>query len=228
MNTDRVDAPTLTRATHVAGHSPAQRALDNFNRQGHDSGNETLRVTAPRSTASDWTSSIGADRAVISAHKKAATGIEDILIRLPLINADLQHGAVEANIRIHVRGFQVEVLSEHQLRRYRLEDSELSCFEAFVAYDSRIVNPRGIWRSVGRRHWGSGIRGLPKNSVGVDHVGRSPAGRERWRYYVVEIFAPAHWLPTRRTLQRSRSRISGGRFLDLSIVLSNRSRFDLI
>jgi hypothetical protein len=43
---------------------------------------------------------------------------------LTLINTDLQHAAIKAKIGVLVRGFEIEVLAESQLRIERFEDSE--------------------------------------------------------------------------------------------------------
>ena len=117
---DRVNAPTLTGATGVAGHPPAQPAVACENEGQVDHGRDkALRVATPSLTASNRTTPIGADRAVISAHNKAAAGCKNILKRIPAVSADLQHAAVEAEVRILARRFKIEVVPESQRKDRR-------------------------------------------------------------------------------------------------------------
>jgi hypothetical protein len=111
-DTDRVNAPTFAGANGIARHPPTQPTLNNQERQSHDRRDETLRVAAPSLTASDRTSPIRADGAIVTTKQKASTSVEDVVIRLSLVNADLQYGAVKAEIRVCVRRFQIEVVAE--------------------------------------------------------------------------------------------------------------------
>ena len=89
-NIDRVNAPTLIGATSVAGHPPAEPAVACKNEgQVHHGRDKTLRVATPRLTASNRTATIGADRAVISAHNEGAAGCKDVLKRIPTVRANL-------------------------------------------------------------------------------------------------------------------------------------------
>jgi hypothetical protein len=47
------------------------------------------------------------------------------LKRVSAISTELQHAAIEAEIRVHVGGFKIEVLSEGQTWVEPLEESEL-------------------------------------------------------------------------------------------------------
>ena len=141
---DGVHAPAFAGSTSVAGHPPAQPALYNQGRQIHRGRDEATRVAAPSSTPSNWATPIGADCAVIAAKKEAAARINDVVIGLPLVNADLQHAAVKREIRIHIGRFEIEIMPECQLRGGCFEDRELYRVEPFVAYYRRIINERRI------------------------------------------------------------------------------------
>jgi hypothetical protein len=122
---DSVNAPALIGANGVAGHPPPKPTLYTRNkRQVHHGRDEALRVAAPSLTASNRVAPISADCAVIPADQEATARSDNILIRLPLIDADLQHAAVKAEIGIHARRFQVEVVPECQPRGEYLEKSK--------------------------------------------------------------------------------------------------------
>jgi hypothetical protein len=72
-------------------------------------------------TTSNWTTPVGADRAVIAAHQEGANR-GDILKRIPAVTAELQHAAVEAQIGIRFRCFKIEVLPERQTWKATLEE----------------------------------------------------------------------------------------------------------
>jgi hypothetical protein len=100
-NIDRVNAPTLVGLAGVAGHSPAQPHLwENKNWQVDHGRDEALRVAAPRLTASNRATAIGADCAVISAHREAPAGSKNVLECISAVSADLQHAAVKAEVGI--------------------------------------------------------------------------------------------------------------------------------
>jgi hypothetical protein len=111
-NVDRVDPPPFARAADIAGHSPAQPALNYKRWQVHHRRDEATRVAAPCLTAANRAATVNADRAVIAAYKEGAPSIKDILVCLALVNADLQNAAVKAEIGIHVRRFKIKVLPE--------------------------------------------------------------------------------------------------------------------
>ena len=70
--------------------------------QIHHGRDETLRVAAPSLTTCNRTAPIGADHAVISSHGEAPAGCKNILKRISAVSAELQHAAVEAEVRIRV------------------------------------------------------------------------------------------------------------------------------
>jgi len=55
---------------------------------------------------------IGADSAVIAAHKKTAASGKNILKRISPVTAELQHAAVIAEVGILARCLEIEVLPE--------------------------------------------------------------------------------------------------------------------
>jgi hypothetical protein len=59
---------------------------------------------------------IGADGSVIAAVEECATCVEDVLECISAVITDFQHTAVEAEIGVLARRFEIEVMPEHQLR----------------------------------------------------------------------------------------------------------------
>ena len=116
---DGVNAPAFARAAGIAGHPPAQPGACGNDGQIDHGRDEALRVTAPSLTTCNWATSIGTNRAVITAHGEAATCVKDVLKRIATIKADLQHAAVKAKIGIHLRCFEIKVLPESQLQWMR-------------------------------------------------------------------------------------------------------------
>jgi hypothetical protein len=111
-----VDAPTFAGTIVVAGHSPTKSTstgcLDWW--QIHHARDEASRVAAPSPTASNWTTAIGADRAVVTAHYKKA-GANPVKC-ISAVGAEFENASVEADTRINVRGFKIEAVPERQLR----------------------------------------------------------------------------------------------------------------
>src|SRR5207249_3257616 len=68
---NRVNAPALIDASVVAGHPPAKSAQRLNRREVHHGRDEAFRVAAPSLTASNWTTPIRADCAVVTAHHEA-------------------------------------------------------------------------------------------------------------------------------------------------------------
>ena len=66
--------------------------------------------------------------------------------RVSIVSAELQHATVEAQIRIRLRGFKIEVLPKGQTCKSTLEKIKLQRLEPLVAYHSRIVNICSIGR----------------------------------------------------------------------------------
>lgn len=73
-----------------------------------------LPVHACRPTQRIATATV--DRAIVTADNKCATGSENVLKRLPIIEADLKHSAVESIL-------QIEVVAEKYLHRARIAES---------------------------------------------------------------------------------------------------------
>lgn len=118
-NVNGINAPAFPGATRIASHPPTQPCAGGKDWQIDHGRDEALRVTAPSLTTCNWATSIGTNSAAIAAHGEAATCIKDVPECIPTVSADLQHTAVKAQIRIHVRCFKVEVLPERQLQWIR-------------------------------------------------------------------------------------------------------------
>jgi len=115
-NIDVVNAPAFAGATVVASHPPAQPSLHNRgNGQVHCGRDEATRVAAPSLPTSDGTTSLGADCAVVAAHRKAPSSSKDVLECVATVGAELQHTTVKAKIGFNVRCFEIEVVSENYL-----------------------------------------------------------------------------------------------------------------
>jgi hypothetical protein len=71
-NLDRINSPTLTRNTFIAGHAPAQHDSAPAKRHIHSCCDESARVSTPSPTTSYWSTPIGAYRAIIAASSAAA------------------------------------------------------------------------------------------------------------------------------------------------------------
>ena len=73
-----------------------------------------IRVAAPCLTTSNRTAPISANCAVVTAGHEAPASVKDILERVSTVSAELQHTAIEAEIRILARRFKIEVVPEGQ------------------------------------------------------------------------------------------------------------------
>jgi len=62
--------------------------------------NETAGITAPSPPTGNRATSISANCPVITARDEPATRIEDVLIRLALINTDFQYAAIKTHIGV--------------------------------------------------------------------------------------------------------------------------------
>ena len=111
VNIGIVNAPAFVGATGVACHSPAQLAQIKRVRQGHRCRNEALGVAAPSLTTGNGTASVRADRPVIAAIYEAANR-GDILIRISVVSADLEHAAVKTKVWVLARSLEVKVMPE--------------------------------------------------------------------------------------------------------------------
>ena len=67
-------------------------------------------------TTGNRAATIGADGSVIAAFEECATCVEDVLECISTVITDFQHSAVEAEIRVLVGCFKIEVMPEGQLR----------------------------------------------------------------------------------------------------------------
>jgi hypothetical protein len=143
---DIVNAPTLIGARGIASHPPAQ-PTERLNRwYVHHRRDKTFGVAAPSSTTRDRTTTISADGAVITTHEKASAGGKNILKGSSAISAELQHATVKTDIRIRIRGFEVEIVSETQTCGTALEETKLRRIEPLVAYYSGIIDEGCIGR----------------------------------------------------------------------------------
>jgi hypothetical protein len=150
-NVDRVNAPTLIRASGIGGHPPAKPASGRLNCwQAHRGRDEAFRVAAPCLKPSNRAASIGCDRPIVSAHEEGAR--RNVLKRVSIVSAELQHAAVEAKIGIRLRCFKIEVLPKGQTWRATLEEIKLERNETFVANYGWIVYEGSIRWRVSRRH----------------------------------------------------------------------------
>jgi hypothetical protein len=94
------------------------------------------------------------------------------------VEADLQNAAVK-------RVLKTVIIAETENGIFKKIDRHRRRVEVLVADHSRIIDPRGIWRRVGRRGRSSGIGSSPEYAIGINRVGRRPSGRQgRWSYTV--------------------------------------------
>jgi hypothetical protein len=114
-NINRVNAPTFSGATVIAGHAPAQPGDSETERQVDDRSGKALRIATPCLTACNRTAPITADRAVITTHDEAAANGKNVLKCISTVSAHLQHASVEPNIWVQVRRFEIKILLEDQL-----------------------------------------------------------------------------------------------------------------
>ena len=81
--------------------------------------------------------------------------------RISAVGANLKHATVEAQIGVHIRCFKIKVVPERHPGDVPLENRDIARVKSLVADYRRIINGRGIWGCVGRRHGYSGVRGHP-------------------------------------------------------------------
>ena len=184
---DRVNAPTLIRATSVAGHPPAKPNVCAAGGQIHHARDEASRVAAPGLTTSNRTAAICADSAIIAAHEKAAGG--NLLKSISPVGAEFQHATVETEIRIRIRCFKIEVVPECQSRAKNLEKNEIQRVEPFVAHHGGIIDESCIGRRISRWHWHSRVRCDPKRRRTLCIYRRPIRGQCRGRH-TIEVFVP--------------------------------------
>src|SRR6476659_8746578 len=98
-----------------------------------------------------------------------AAGSEDVL-EWTAIDADLQY----ATIKTVLQGI---IIAENQRGIFKDVDRDRRTVEMLIANRIRIVNPRGIWRRVGRRAGIPGIRRLLEYPIRVNHVASCPPRR---------------------------------------------------
>jgi hypothetical protein len=85
--------------------------LNRHRRYVHHGRDEAFGVAAPSLTTSNRATPIGADCAVIASHDEAPASSDDIG-ESTAANANLQHAAVEAKVRVWARCFKIEVVPE--------------------------------------------------------------------------------------------------------------------
>jgi hypothetical protein len=124
-------------------------------RQVHHTCNEAVRIAAPSPKTSNRTAAIKANSTVVPADEEACG--RDVLKGIPAVGAVLKYTAVEAEVGVLCRRFKVEVVPERQLRDVPFEDTEIYRVEPLVADYPWIIDERGIWRCISRRHWHPGI-----------------------------------------------------------------------
>jgi hypothetical protein len=112
-NVNRINAPTFTGTTVIAGHAPAQPGDSETERQVDDRSGKALRIAAPGLTACNRTAPITADRAVITTHDEAAANGKNVLKCISTVSAHLQHASIEPNIWVHVRRFEIKIVPEN-------------------------------------------------------------------------------------------------------------------
>jgi hypothetical protein len=61
-------------------------------------------------TTGDWTTSVDANCAIVTAHHKRAG--RNLLKGISAISAELEHASVETYTGINIRGFKIEVVPE--------------------------------------------------------------------------------------------------------------------
>jgi hypothetical protein len=145
-----VNAPAFTGAAVVADHSPAEPPAWGEEWQVDYCTDKTPRITAPRLTTCDRTTPVGADSAVITTDAEVAANGENVLKCISIIKTHLQHTSIEPNVWVYVRGFEIEIVLEDQLYSSP-RNGKVQRVESFVAYDTWIINKRGIGRC--RRRW---------------------------------------------------------------------------
>jgi hypothetical protein len=111
--------------------------------QSHISIDEAARATRPRLPASQRVTTAAADRPIVATLAKEAAGSEDVL-EWAAIDADFQHAAVKSVL-------QSIIVAENQPGIFKDINRDGRGVEVLIANRIRIVNPRSIWRRVGRR-----------------------------------------------------------------------------
>lgn len=182
---DRVNAPTLIRATNIASYSPAQPTVCNKRGQVHHACDEALRVATPRLKPRNGATSIGADGAIIATQKEGAG--RNVLKRISTVTADLQHAAVETHIGIRVGRFKIEVVPECQARVEHLKKTEVWRVQPFVAHYRWIIDECCVRRCIGRRHWHSRIRCDPERRWSL-RICCCPVRRQHRGSHSIKIF----------------------------------------
>ena len=128
-----VHAPAFTGDAAVTSHPPAQDKLRAASRETHAAVDKSARVTGPCLPTSQRIATATVDGAIVTADNKRATGSKDVLKRLPAIEADLQHPAVEPIL-------QVKVVAEKYLHSAGIADRcnawRRSCLSLIVAESS--------------------------------------------------------------------------------------------
>jgi len=130
---------------------------------------EAARATRPRLATSEGITTAGADRPIVATLTKEAAGSEDVL-EWTAIDADLQYATIKTVL-------QSIIIAENQRGIFKGVDRDRRRVKMLIANRIRIVNPRGIWRRVGRRAGIPGIRRLPEYPIRVNDVASRPPRR---------------------------------------------------
>jgi len=142
---DIINAPTLIGAPVIASHPPPQ-PTERLNRwYVHHRRDKTFRVAAPSPTTCNRTTTISTDGAVIAPDEKAAASCKNILKGSSTVSAQLEHAAVETQVRICIGCFKIEIVPESHARGTALEKSELWRVQPFVTCYAVIIDEGSVW-----------------------------------------------------------------------------------
>jgi len=141
-----VNAPTFIGTRVIASHPPAQPTERLNCWYVHHRRDKTFRVAAPSPTTCNRTTTIRTDGAIIAPDEKAAACHKDILKGSSAVSAELQHAAVETQVRICIGCFKIEIVPESHACGTALEETELWRVEPFVACYGGIIDEYRVWR----------------------------------------------------------------------------------
>ena len=98
-------------------------------------GDKSARTAGPRRATCQRIAATRADRAIVTALENEACGI----LERAAIDADLEHAAVEAVLKVVVVAESKNAVLEDRDRHRRR-------IESFVTDSSGIINPGSVWR----------------------------------------------------------------------------------
>jgi len=109
---ESVHTPTLAAATRIAGHAPAKPPLLLNLWYVHHGRDEAFGVTAPSPATCNRAAAVSGNGAVIPAQYEAAANGKNVLKCIATISAQLQYAAIEADVRVYIGCFEIEVMPE--------------------------------------------------------------------------------------------------------------------